>query len=176
MKKTTIKKFVVALCLLITTQTIFSQKYEGMKSVGINLSKTDFGWMTKAVYSQYLTDYWQLKPSIGFEYSTKFDMKHYCIYANTEFMRDIMQSVDNHVFLIGGGASFQYENVDVNGEMGPSFVRKQVNVGLLGSASYEYYVSRKIMLGADLTFNYNPLTKYAPTKFWGGVSLNYIIY
>lgn len=170
------KLFLVVLSLLLLNKEAFSQKVKGISSVGISLAKSDFGYMFGTTFDRYLSAQTKLKGEVYYELSNTLNMKHSSYYLNAYYLRDFFDSRDENVVLFGIGATANYDQLDKDIELGNTFVRNTFNVGIIGKVQYEHYLSKKMMFQANGVFNYNVITEFSKTKFWGGVGINYLIY
>lgn len=155
---------------------IQAQKLQGISSIGLQLAKSDFGYMVGADYQRYLKRSTVIQIEGYYEMSNYLNMNHSSYYLNTCLLYDFLDSRDKHVILFGGGLTGNYDELDKSKLLGETFVRKSMNVGLLSKIQYEFYLSKKLMFNSFGVFNYNFVTDFAKTKFWGGIGINYIIY
>jgi hypothetical protein len=169
------RKTSTVLVLLLLAATSHAQKFQGIQTIGIQGYKSDFGFMASVNYQKYFTNTLSAKLAGAGEMSNLLNMDHTCLYLNAEMFKDFLKSTNKHVLNVGGGASIQYDQLDKRKELGEAFVRNSFNLGLIGTADYQYYLSKKVMVNASFTMNYNFVTKFAPTKFWGGIGFHYII-
>ena len=170
------KKWLFSLMLLLSLQHMVAQKYEGIRHVGLTTNVSDFGYMAGLQYQHYFRDVSAYQIEGYYEYSNRLAMQHQSFGINGTYLYDPLDSREQFVFLVGGGVHSSFDQVDQKKELGSALERQSFNIGLLAKTQLECYVTKRFSMSANLTFNYNFITKFAPTKFWGGISFNYLIF
>lgn len=167
------KFLIFLLCLITLNNYAQTYAYKGNQSLGVQFNLTDLGYSGGINYFYYAKKTLYYKFYGAYETSNKFSMKHSSYLASGSLMYLLPVKMEKTFIGIGGGACISYDNLDKDKLLGETFVRDGASFGPVGNIDMQYFLSKRVSALLNFSFNYNPITKFAPSKFWGGIGFNY---
>lgn len=154
----------------------YSKKtFSGNNGLGVNVNITDLrGINTEISFCKYL-NYKMIKGIANYEYSNILNMKHMSIGGGATYNINPLKTKapDCIYFTVGAGLFVSHDMLDMEKALGDKFVRNSTNVGAIINVDNQLMISRKSAFVASGYFNYNFITQFSATKFWGGIGYRY---
>lgn len=154
----------------------YSKKtFSGNTGIGVNINYTDLrGINTELNLCKYFNNA-MIKGIANYEYSNFLNMKHMSFGGGATYNINPLKTKapDCIYFTLGGGLYVSHDMLDIDKVLGDAFVRNSTNLGAIINIDNQLMISRKSSFVVSGYFNYNFMTQFAATKFWGGVGYRY---
>lgn len=154
----------------------YSKKtFSGNTGIGMNINYTDLrGVNAELNFCKYLNNA-MIKGIANYEYSNFLNMKHMSFGGGATYNINPLKTKapDCIYFTVGGGLYVSHDMLDIDKVLGDAFVRNSTNLGAIVNIDNQLMISRKSSFVVSGYFNYNFMTEFAATKFWGGIGYRY---
>jgi hypothetical protein len=154
----------------------YSKKtYSGNTGIGINVNYTDFRGINSEISICKYLDNKMIKGIVNYEYSSLLNMNHMSFGGGATYNINPLKNKapDCIYFTVGGGLYVSHDMLDIDKSLGESFVRNSTNVGAIVNVDNQLMISKKSAFVVSGYFNYNFITQFSQTKFWGGIGYRY---